>query len=76
MHLLKRMMNDEYAITKRQLGWLLLAAGIVILAVVVAAEIINTETNEFGTVQKLAALLGVVSVLVGVTLLPLGDRPA
>lgn len=76
MHQLRRFVSDDFTMTKRQLGWLFLAVGCLILAGVVAAEIINTATNDFGTVQKLATLLGVLSVLAGVTLLPLGDRPA
>ncbi len=68
--------SDEFTVTKRHLGWLLLVAGLLILAAAVMAEIVNTETSEFGTVQKLITLVGALSVLVGVTLLPLGNRPA
>ncbi len=76
MRLLRTILSDDFTVTKRQLGVLLMLAGGIVLAATVAAEIVNTQTSDFGTVQKLATLLGAISLAAGLAMLPLGDRPA
>ncbi|NDJ75608.1 MAG: hypothetical protein GYB65_05055 [Chloroflexi bacterium] len=68
------MFRAEFTLSKRQLGLLMIAAGLVTVVVTLGAEVLDSDS--FGTLQKLGILLGVMSTLVGLTLLPLGDRPA
>jgi hypothetical protein len=74
--MLRQFLSDEFTLTKRHLGLILLAAGIVALVGAVAVEIVHSGPVRFGTVQKLVMLVGAISLVIGLTLLPLGDRPA
>jgi hypothetical protein len=74
--MLRQFLSDTFTLTKRHLGLILLAAGIVALVGAVAVEIAHSGPVRFGTVQKLGMLVGAISVVIGLTLLPLGDRPA
>ncbi|HEX3049838.1 MAG TPA: hypothetical protein VHP83_04220 [Aggregatilineaceae bacterium] len=65
---------QKFSFTKRQLGLLMLLAGLLVVIVMVAAEAVNPA--GFGMIQKLGVLLGVLSIFAGLTLLPLGSRPA
>ncbi len=64
-------------LTKRQLGWLILAAGSALSALTLAADLVGAgQFNGLGPAQQQALGLGLLLLLFGVTLLPLGDRPA
>ena len=64
-------------LTKRQLGWLILAAGSALSAITLAADLAGAgQFNGLGPAQQQALGLGLLLLLFGVTLLPLGDRPA
>ncbi len=65
---------SEYTLTKRHLGLILLAAGLLFVMGMVILELVKRD--GFGTVQKLGVAGGIASLLVGLSLLPLGDRPA
>jgi len=41
-----------------------------------AAEVLDSDSGGFGLVQRAGTALGVLAALLGLTLLPLGDRPA
>ena len=71
-----RWLDDEFTFTKRQLGALLVAAGIVAVTAMLAAEALDADSGGFGLVQRAGTAIGVLAVLLGLTLLPLGDRPA
>jgi hypothetical protein len=71
-----RFLGADFTVTKRQLGIVLVAAGIAIVVGTLAVEWINSEPARFGTMQKMALLLGTLGAAIGVTLLPLGTRPA
>ncbi len=71
-----RFLNADFTVTKRQLGLVLVAAGIVVIVGTLAVEWINSGPTRFGTMQKMALLLGALWAVTGVTLLPLGSRPA
>ena len=73
---MSRFFGADFTVTKRQLGGLLLAAGIVVVVATLAVEWANSEPDRFGTMQKMALLLGGLSMVMGTTLLPLGNRPA
>ncbi len=64
-------------VTKRQLGLLLLAAGLGVLALVFSLGILRTgQWTAMGPYRQIAAMAGAALSLVGVSLLPLGNRPA
>lgn len=63
--------------TKRQLGILMIAAGLGLVLLLFAADLLGTsQFNGVGPVQRLAVGAALVTILIGLTLLPLGDRPA
>lgn len=67
----------ERPLTKRQLGLLLIIAGLAGLAAVLAIDLLDAgREGGLGPAQLLAAGGMLLVALVGVTLLPLGDRPA
>ena len=70
------MLDDDFTLTKRQLGLLMIAGGVALFVVTFAADLVRDQTGGFGTLQILGMLFGTASVLIGVTLLPLGDHPA
>lgn len=72
----RRWLRDEFTLTKRHLGVLLLLAGLALLAAAVLAEVVRSGPEGVGTVQKLSILVGLLSTVAGITLLPLGDQPA
>ena len=64
-------------LTKRQLGLLILFAGIGLAAVTVAANLFGLgHFNGFGPAKQLALVGASVVAAFGLSLLPLGDRPA
>jgi hypothetical protein len=64
-------------VTKRQLGIILLVAGLISLAAVLGIDVLSAGRFQgIGPIQRLALVPGGLSALVGLTLLPLGDRPA
>jgi hypothetical protein len=72
----RKLIDDEFTLTKRHLGVLLVLAGIAALVMVFGVEIVRSGPSRFGTLQKIGVLLSAASVVVGLTLWPLGDRPA
>lgn len=64
-------------ISKRQLGIALLAAGALAVVAVLAIDLIGAgEFNGIGPAQKAALAAGGLIALLGLSLIPLGDRPA
>lgn len=63
-------------ITKRQLGFILIAAGVFVIAGVLAANLIGARDAGFGPLQKMGLAAGVAIILAALPLLRLGDRPA
>ena len=64
-------------LTKRQLGLLILLAGIGLAAVTLAANLFGLgHFSGFGPAKQLALVGAGVVVAFGLSLLPLGDRPA
>ncbi len=70
--MLRRFLAEDFTVSKRQLGALLLGIGVVALLV----ALISFVGQGPRLVQVPGAAGGVVSALVGLTLLPLGDMPA
>jgi hypothetical protein len=63
--------------TKRQLGFLFIIAGVAGAAALLAIDFLGAgQFQGIGPAQRLALGGAVLAVLVGLSLLPLGDRPA
>jgi hypothetical protein len=64
-------------ITKRQLGIFTIAAGALLLLATGAVDLLGAGGwGEFGPLQWLGVGLGVLTILAGIPLIRLGDRPA
>ncbi len=64
-------------VTKRQLGMLLVGSGIIGAVAILAVDVIGAgDFQGLGPAQRLALLGAGIVVLVGLSLLPLGDKPA
>jgi hypothetical protein len=74
--MLRDFFSEDFTFTKRHLGVMLLVAGVVIVVAMTAAEVFSSTSTGIGTMQRLGFLVGGVSAAVGLTLLPLGSRPA
>jgi hypothetical protein len=65
------------SLTKRQLGWLCLGSGGLLLAGGLAADLLHAgRFAGFGPVQQQIGLAAVGLIVFGCTLLPFGNRPA
>ena len=71
-----RIFSPDFTLTKRQLGFILSAGGTLLIAIMLAAEWLDAQSGGFGTVQQLGVVAGVLSLIVGLTLLPLSSQPA
>jgi len=76
MSILRELLSENFTFTKRQLGLLLIIGGVILLVSMFAAEIISADSTGIGTMQQLGIAAGVASSVLGLTLLPLGNRPA
>ena len=64
-------------VTKRQLGLLVVAIGIVGIAGIIAVDFLGAgDWSGFGPLQQMGTGLGVAAVIVGLILFQLGDRLA
>lgn len=64
-------------VTKRQLGLLFIAMGVGAIFAMFAIDLIGAgQFQGIGPAQRRALLAAALVVCVGLTLLPLGDRPA
>ena len=67
----------DVPVTKRQLGWLMLAAGSILALASVGTYVLGLgQFSGFGPAKQQTLGLGLLLLLFSVTLLPLGDRPA
>lgn len=70
-------MTPDPPLTKRQLGLLIILAGAGIAAVTLAANLFGLgHFNGFGPAKQLTLVGAGAILLLGLSLLPLGDRPA
>jgi hypothetical protein len=63
-------------ITKRQLGYLFIVIGLLVIAGVIGANLIGGRDAGFGPFQASGLGGGVVIILAAIPLIRLGDRPA
>ena len=68
---------DRLVITKRVVGASLIVLGMVIVVGTFAVDLFGVgKWGGIGPSQRLAIAGGIVTVIIGATLVPLGDRPA
>lgn len=64
-------------VTKRQLGAMFILLGVGAAAAMFAMDLLGAgQFQGIGPAQRRALLVAALAVVVGLTLLPLGDRPA
>ena len=63
-------------VTKRQLGYLFIVIGMLVIAGAVGANFIGGRDAGFGPFQVLGVVGGVVIILMAIPLIKLGNRPA
>ncbi|MBZ0304938.1 MAG: hypothetical protein K8I82_02605 [Anaerolineae bacterium] len=72
------MRNFYFTLSKRHLGLLSIAGGLVALIGIFLFDELGLSDPQggFGPSQKIGVALAVLVVFIGITLLPLGDTPA
>ncbi len=70
------MHKTDLIITKRMLGALLIALGALAFIGIILLDALRGTLGDFGPAQLLALVGSLGVCLVGLSLLPLGDRPA
>ncbi len=63
-------------ITKRHLGYAFIAVGLLIIAGVLAANLIGARDAGFGPLQVVGLGLGLGVIAMAIPLIKLGDKPA
>jgi hypothetical protein len=63
-------------ITKRQLGYLFITIGLLVIAGALGANLIGGRDAGFGPFQAIGSGGGLVVILMAIPLIRLGDRPA
>jgi hypothetical protein len=71
------MFRNDLSLTKRQLGALLLLAGVLGFVAIIAVDVVDVgREGGIGPAQRIALGLMVGLAILGATLLPLGDHRA
>jgi hypothetical protein len=74
---LAAMLRNDYTLSKRMLGILMLVGGILGIIAILAIDVLDVgREGGIGPAQQIALGLCGVVVLLGLTLIPLGDDPA
>jgi hypothetical protein len=69
--------SNTFTFTKRQIGWLLVIGDIAGALGILALNLIRHKpVSEIGPAQQLVFVLFAVGLLIGLSLIPLGDAPA
>jgi hypothetical protein len=69
--------SNTFTFTKRQIGWLLVIGDVVGALGILALNLIRHKpVSEIGPAQQLVFVLFAVGLLIGLSLIPLGDAPA
>ncbi len=63
-------------ITKRQLGYLFIATGVLVIAGAIGANFISGRDAGFGPFQAIGIGGGIVIIVMAIPLIRLGNRPA
>ena len=69
------MLSNHFTLTKRLLGFLLLVGGIAAFAAILSVDVIDVgRQGGIGPAQRIALGVAVLIALIGLTLIPIGDR--
>ena len=69
--------SNTFTFTKRQIGWLLIIGDVMGALGILALNLIRHKPiSEIGPAQQLVFVLFAVGLLIGLSLIPLGDAPA
>jgi len=63
-------------ITKRHLGYAFIAAGLLVIVGVLAANLIGARDAGFGPLQLIGLAAGMGLIVMAIPLIKLGDKPA
>lgn len=63
-------------ITKRHLGYAFIAAGLLVIVGVLAANLIGARDAGFGPLQRIGLAAGMGLIVMAIPLIKLGDKPA
>jgi hypothetical protein len=71
------MLRNDFTFTKRQIGFLLLSGGLLAFAGIIGIDVLDAgREGGIGPAQQLALVVSAAAVLLGLSLIPLGDDPA
>ena len=71
------MLSNNFTLSKKHLGWLLLLAGIVAFVGILSIDILDFgREGGIGPAQQMALVVSALTAFIGLTLIPLGDAPA
>ncbi len=72
---IQHLLSEDFTISKRIMGIMCLIGGIMGAIAIVLVDILR-EGSSFGPFQKLALIAAIGVAIIGLTLIPLKDRPA
>lgn len=71
------MFKNDFTLTKRHLGWLLLGGGALAFAAIISIDLLDaSREGGIGPAQQIALIVSALVALLGLSLIPLGSRPA
>jgi len=71
------MLSNHFTLTKRHLGILLLAGGILAFVAIIGIDVLDIgREGGIGPAQQVALGVSLLLALLGLTLIPLGNTPA
>lgn len=71
------MFQNNFTLTKRHLGWLLLIGGLLVFAAIISIDVFNAgREGGIGPAQSIALIASGLIALLGLSLIPLGNDPA
>ncbi len=69
-------LHNDFTLTKRHLGVLMIAAGVLLALLMLGVELLGPESSGLGAIQWMGIGGGIASALLGATLIPAGDQLA
>jgi hypothetical protein len=73
----RSMLSDHFTLTKRHLGILLFAAGILAFIAIIGVDVLDVgREGGIGPAQQIALAASALVALIGLSLIPLGSTPA
>ncbi|PJF40942.1 MAG: hypothetical protein D6737_13580 [Chloroflexi bacterium] len=71
------MFSEDFTLSKRQLGFLLFTAGMLGFVAILSIDLLDSgREGGIGPAQRIGLFITVLTAFAGLTLIPLGDKPA